>query len=53
MKSKFFFAVLTLFCCLAAFSAEDKITVTVGGMTIADVPFQIETIRTANSKIVK
>ena len=54
MKSKFFFAILTLFCCcMAAFSTEDKINVTVGGMTIADVPFQIETIRTANSKIVK
>ena len=54
MKSKLFLAILTMFCgIVTAFSAEDKITVTVGGMTIADVPFQIETIRTANSKIVK
>ena len=54
MKKVNLFAILSMLCCfITAFAAEDKISVTVGGMTLADVPFRIETIRTANSKIVR
>ena len=54
MKKMSVLVILSVFCCfITAFAAEDKVTVTVGGMTLADVPFKIETIRTANSKIVR
>ena len=44
-----------LLLCLGAaalFAQDDNISVSVGGMTIADVPFRVESIRTANSKFV-
>ena len=53
MKS--FGRILTaLFCfgALAVFGQEDNVSVAVGGMTISEVPFRIESIRTANNKFV-
>ena len=38
---------------MSIFGQDEKITVTIGGMSMADVPFKIENIRTANNKLVK
>ena len=38
---------------MMTFGQDEKITVTVGGMALTDVPFKIENIRTANNKLVK
>ena len=45
-------AALFCFGALSVFGQDDNISVPVGGMTIADVPFRVESIRTANSKLV-
>ena len=45
-------AALLCFGAVSAFAQDDNISVSVGGMTIAEVPFRVESIRTANSKFV-
>ena len=52
-RIKLLIGALLVFCAAAAFGEDEQITVTIGSMSIADVPFKIETIRTANSKLVK
>ncbi len=48
------FTLLVIFPSLAFFAQDaEKINVPLGGMTVADVPFRIESFRTADAKIVK
>lgn len=41
-----------VFSVASAFGQDERITVAVGGMTVVNVPFKIESIRTANGKLV-
>lgn len=49
---KFLTALLFCLGAVSVFGQDDNISVSVGGMTISEIPFRVESIRTANSKFV-